>query len=42
MGGYWQTDEKLLWHITMKELVAVRRGIATFADDLRGRVVTLW
>ena len=26
----------------MKELVAVRRGIATFADDLRGRVVTLW
>ena len=41
-GGYWQTDEKLLWHITMKELVAVRRGITTFAADLQGRVVTLW
>ena len=41
-GGYWNMDEKLLWHITMKELVAVRKGIETFAADLRGRVVTLW
>jgi hypothetical protein len=30
------------WHITLKELVAVRRGIAMFQDDLRGRVVRLW
>ena len=30
------------WHITLKELVAVRRCIVMFQDDLRGRVVRLW
>ena len=40
-GGWWQ-DEEREWHITMKELVAVRKGILAFADDLRGRSVRLW
>ena len=40
-GGWWQGSE-LDWHITMKELVAVRKGILAFADDLRGRSVRLW
>jgi hypothetical protein len=41
-GGWWSLEERVQWHITLKELVAVRRGIAMFQDDLRGRVVRLW
>jgi hypothetical protein len=29
-------------HITLKELVTVRRGITMYQDDLRGHVVRLW
>ena len=42
VGGWWSTPERLQWHITLKELVAVRKGIELFAGDLRGRVVRLW
>ena len=42
-GGWWQDEEREShWHITMKELVAVRKGILPFADDLCGRSVRLW
>ena len=41
-GGWWSLEERVQWHITLKELVAVRRGIVMFQDDLRGRVVRLW
>ena len=42
VGGWWTIPERARWHITMKELVAVRKGIELFANDLRGRVVRLW
>lgn len=42
VGGWWTIPERVRWHITMKELVAVRKGIELFANDLRGRVVRLW
>jgi hypothetical protein len=41
-SGWWSLEERVQWHITLKELVAVRRGIAMFQDDLRGRVMRLW
>ena len=41
-GGFWDLDERQQWHITLKELVAVRKGIVNFAEDLRGHVVRLW
>lgn len=41
-GAWWSLPEKLQWHITMKELVAVRRGILRFANDLRGHTVCLY
>ena len=41
-GGWWDKDERQLWHITMKELVAVRLGIVAFAQELRNRTVLLW
>ena len=41
-GGFWDLDERHQWHITLKELVAVRKGIVNFAEDLRGHVVRLW
>jgi hypothetical protein len=41
-GVWWSLPEKLQWHITMKELVAVRRGILRFANDLRGHTVCLY
>jgi hypothetical protein len=41
-GVWWSLSEKLQWHITMKELVSVRRGILRFADDLRGHTVCLY
>ena len=41
-GGFWELDERVQWHITLKELVAVRKGVVNFADDLRGHVVRLW
>ena len=41
-GGWWTLPEREQWHITLKELVAVRKGVAAFADDLRGHVVRLW
>jgi hypothetical protein len=41
-GGFWSPEERLLYHITLKELIAVRRGLLMHADDLRGRVVRLW
>jgi len=34
--------EKFQWHITMKELVAVRQGILRFANDLSGHTVCLY
>jgi hypothetical protein len=40
-GSWWQ-DKERQWHITMKELVSVRKGILAVADDLRGRSVRLW
>ncbi len=40
-GEWWSLPEKMQWHITMKELVTVRRGILRFADDLRGHTVCL-
>ena len=42
VGGWWTMPERVQWHITLKELVAVRKGIELFTDDLRGRVVRLW
>ena len=41
-GGFWTPEERLLYHITLKELIAVRRGLLTHANDLQGRVVRLW
>jgi len=41
-GGWWSLEERVQWHITLKELVAVRRGIDMYRDDLRGHVVRLW
>ena len=41
-GGFWSPEERLLFHITLKELIAVRRGIIVHAQELRGRVVRLW
>ena len=41
-GGFWSTEERLLYHITLKELIAVRRGIETHRADLEGHVVRLW
>ena len=41
-GTWWSLPEKLQWHITMKELVAVRRVILRFANDLRGHTVCLY
>ena len=41
-GAWWSLPEKLQWHITMKELVTVRRGILRFADNLRGHTVCLY
>ena len=41
-GGWWSLEERVQWQITLKELVAVRRGIAMYQDDLRGHVVRLW
>ncbi len=41
-GGWWSLEERVQWHITLKELVAVRRGIAMYQDDLCGHVVRLW
>lgn len=41
-GGWWTLPERMQWHITMKELVAVRKGVEMYADDLRGHVVRLW
>ena len=41
-GGYWSPEERLLYHITLKELIAVRRGIDTHRHDLAGCVVRLW
>jgi len=40
-GGYWTADP-IPWHITMKELVAVRLGLSMYADELRGHTVRLW
>jgi hypothetical protein len=42
IGGFWTPEERLLYHITLKELIAVRKGIRTYADELRGCVVRLW
>ena len=41
-GGFWSPEERLLFHITLKELIAVRKGLLVHAHDLRGRVVRLW
>jgi hypothetical protein len=41
-GGFWELDERVQRHITLKELVAVRKGVVNFADDLRGHIVRLW
>ncbi len=41
-GGWWSLEERVQWHIALNELVAVRRCIAMFQDDLRSRVVWLW
>lgn len=41
-GGWWSLTERQQYHITFKELLAVRKGIEAFAPDLRGRVVRLW
>jgi hypothetical protein len=42
-GGFWDLDERAQWYITLNELVAVRKGVVNFADDLRGHVVQrLW
>jgi hypothetical protein len=38
--GFWSPDE-LPWHITMKELVAVRLGVERFLPQLTGRRVLL-
>lgn len=40
-GGYW-TAEQVPWHITMKELVAVRLGLSMYSNELRGHTVRLW
>ena len=41
-GGFWSPEERILFHITLKELIAVRKGLLVHAHDLRGRVVRLW
>ena len=40
--AWWSLPEKLQWHINMKELVSVRRGILRVANDLRGHTVCLY
>jgi len=40
-GGYWTADQ-IPWHITMKELVAVRLGLNMYSSELRGHTVRLW
>ena len=41
-GGYWTDEERLLYHITLKELIAVRLGLLAHHEILRGCVVRLW
>jgi hypothetical protein len=41
-GEWWSLSENPQWHITMKELVAVRRDILRFTNDLRGHTVCLY
>jgi hypothetical protein len=41
-NGWWSLEEPVQWHITLKELVAVRHRIAMYQDDLRCRMVRLW
>ena len=40
-GSYWMADQ-IPWHISMKELVAVRMRLNMYADKLRGHTVHLW
>ena len=41
-GGFWTDEERLLYHITLKELIAVRHGVLAHREVLRGCVCRLW
>jgi hypothetical protein len=41
-GVWWSLPEKRQWHITMKMLVTVRRGIMRFTNELSGHTVCLY